>query len=304
MSTTRLEFQRDRPTTNADPRAQLLAGLPVAERRLLLAGIPTTVLEGGEGSPLVLLHGPGESAAKWLRVLPELVKTHHVIAPDLPSHGASGESEEDLDADHVLAWVGELIAHTCPSPPILVGQVVGGAIAARFAIRHGDRIDRLVLVDSLGLAPFRPAPRFALGMIRFLARPTERSYDRFMRQCSYDLDGLRQQMGERWEPFVAYNLMSARSPRSKTVGRLIRTFGLTRIPPEDLARIPVPTTLIWGRYDRATRLRRAEAASERHGWPLYVIDDCADDPPRDRPEAFLEALHLALGTTPMREAIS
>ncbi|HEX6070371.1 MAG TPA: alpha/beta hydrolase [Longimicrobiaceae bacterium] len=292
-----------RGTTDTNPRARLLAGLPVDERRLVLAGIPTAVLDGGTGSPLVLLHGPGESAAKWLRVIPELVKTHHVIAPDLPGHGSSGGSEDALDADQVLAWVGDLIGHTCPSPPILLGHVVGGAIAARFAARHGDRIERLVLVDSLGLAPFRPTPRFALAMVQYLARPTERTYDRFMRQCSYDLDALRRQLGDRWEPFVAYNLRGARPPGSRAVSRLIRAFGLPRIPPEDLARIAVPTTLIWGRHDRANRLRIAERASARHGWPLHIVEDCADDPARDQPRAFLEALHLALASTPLQEAV-
>ena len=141
-------------------------------------------------------------------------------------------------------------------------------------------------------------------MIHFLARPNERTYGRFMRQCSYDLDTLREQMGSRWDPFVAYNVMGARPPRSGAVGPLMRTFGLPRIPPEDLARIAVPTALIWGRHDRATRLRTAEQASARYGWPLHIIDDCADDPPRDRPEAFVDALHLAIGTTPAPEGRS
>jgi hypothetical protein len=44
-------------------------------------------------------------------------------------------------------------------------------------------------------------------------------------------------------------------------------------------------------------LRIAEAASERYGWPLHVIDNCADDPPRDQPEAFLRTLHTTLGST-------
>jgi pimeloyl-ACP methyl ester carboxylesterase len=304
MITPRTEEQRGHPTTESNARVQLLAGLPVGERRLALAGISTAVLEGGTGSPLVLLHGPGESAAKWLRVIPELVKTHRVIAPDLPGHGASGGSEQVLDAEQVLAWVGELIAHTCPSPPVLLGHVLGGAIAARFVIAHPDRVDRLVLVDSLGLAPFRPAPRFALTMVHFLARPTERTYERFMRQCSYDLDGLRREMGERWEPFVAYNLTGARPPGSRAVSRLMRSVGVPRIPPEDLARLDVPTTLIWGRHDRANRLRVAERARARYGWPLQVVEGCADDPPRDRPEAFLDALHLAIGTIPIPEAVS
>jgi pimeloyl-ACP methyl ester carboxylesterase len=285
-----------------DPRAQLLAGLPVTERRLELAGIPTAVLEGGDGPPIVLLHGPGEFAAKWLRVIPDLVTTHRVVAPDLPGHGASGGAEGPLDAPHVLAWLGELIDRTCASPPVLVGHVLGGAIAARFAADHGDRLDRLVLVDSLGLAPFRPSLRFGLAMVHFMARPGEHTYDRFMRQCSADLDGLREQMGERWAPFEAYSLQRARGPHARAVGRLMQAMGLPRIPPEDLARIAVPTALIWGRLDRANRLRIAEAASARYGWPLHVIEDCADDPARDRPHAFLAALRSEIGTTERQEA--
>ena len=276
-----------------DAREQLLTGIAVSERRLTLAGVSTAVLEGGDGPPVVLLHGPGEFAAKWMRVIPELVKTHRVVAPDLPGHGASDVNGGHLDADRMAAWLGELIERTCPSRPALVGHVLGGAIAARFAIDHPDRLRVLVLVDSLGLGRFRPSPRFALGLIGFQARPTERTYNRFMRQCSFDLDGLREQMGERWEPFVAYNLELARGPGAKAVGRMFRELGLPRIPPAELARIAVPTALIWGRQDRASRLRIAEAASARYGWPLRVIESCADDPPRDQPEAFLQALHTA-----------
>ena len=54
-------------------RERLLAGIPVTERRLQLAGVSTAVLEGGDGPPIVLLHGPGEFAAKWMRVIPDLV---------------------------------------------------------------------------------------------------------------------------------------------------------------------------------------------------------------------------------------
>lgn len=294
MSTMTGRKSRER-TAGDDPRKQLLDGLPVTERRLTLAGISTAVLEAGEGTPIVLLHGPGEFGAKWLRVIPELAASHRVVAPDLPGHGATGGGDGRLDVDRMVDWLGELIGRTCTAPPTVVGHTLGGAIAARFAIRSGDRLARLVLVDSLGLGRFRPSPRFALAMIRFMMRPTERSYDRFMRQCSADLDGLREEMGERWEPFEAYTLALVRGPGTKVVGRLMREVGLPRIPKEDLARIAVPTTLIWGRHDRANRLRIAEAASARHGWPLHVIEDCADDPPRDQPAAFLRALQAATG---------
>jgi pimeloyl-ACP methyl ester carboxylesterase len=245
--------------TGSRHRARLLAGLPVAERRLQLAGVSTAVLEGGAGPPLVLLHGPGEFARMWMRVIPELATTHRVIAPDLPGHGTSVAGRR-LDADGIRAWLRGLIERTCSAPPVLVGHVLGGAIAARFALNHSQRLSRLVLGDSLGLARFRPTPQFAITMIAFLMRPTERAYTRFMRQRS---------------------LREVRLPQS---------------PPDDLARIVVPTVLIWGRHDRANRLRIAEIASHRYGWPLHVIENCADDPPRDQPRAFLDALGVALGT--------
>jgi pimeloyl-ACP methyl ester carboxylesterase len=279
-----------------DARERLLAGIPATEQRLRLAGIPTTALTGGDGPPVVLLHGPGESTVHWLRVISPLMHTHRVVAPDLPGHGASGTPEAPLDPEHVLGWLGELIERTCPTPPVLVGRVVGGAIAARFAGRHRD-LAHLVLVDTLGLTPLRLAPRFELAVKRFMAAPDEHSYDRLMGLCSYDLDTLVDQLGEQWKPFEAYAIDRARTPTLQACfGSLMAQFGTQPIPPAELSRIAAPTTLIWGRHDMATPLRAAEAASARYGWPLHVIEDAADDPPMEQPEAFLRALHAALKT--------
>jgi pimeloyl-ACP methyl ester carboxylesterase len=280
-------------------RRRLMQGIGVDERRLELAGVSTALIEGGEGPPIVLLHGPGEFAGKWVRVLPALLASHRVVAPDLPGHGASASGDGPLDADRVLDWLDQLIEECCPEPPVLVGHVLGGAIATRYAIANGHKLERLILVDTLGLARFRPAPRFAFTMVRFLRNPNERSYERFMRQCSLDFDGLREGMGERWDPFASYNLELARSPAAKAAGALMREVGLPRIPAGDLARIEVATDLIWGRQDRANRLAIAERASARYGWPLQVIDDCADDPARDRPEQFVQAIESALAPTPV-----
>lgn len=275
-------------------RVRLLAGISVSERRVNAAGIPTAVLEGGDGPPVVLLHGPGESAVNWRWTIPDLLTTHRVVAPDLPAHGSSGSGDAPLDADRAVAWLGALIERTCPEPPAVVGHVLGGAVAARFAAQHGDRLRRLVLVDSLGLARFRPSVRFALGFLGFTARPSERTFERFMHQCAFDLDQLREEMGDDWTSFVAYNLGLARSEGGRDAARLFRRVGLPRIPSRELAAIRVPTTLIWGRQDRALRLGRAQKTSARYGWPLRVIDGAADDPARDQPEVFLRNLRGAL----------
>ena len=289
--------------TQSDPRAQLLAGLPVSERWLELAGMATSVLEGGAGPAVVLLHGPGEFAAKWMAVIPELAATHRVIAPDLPGHGESSVAGGPLNAGRVLAWLDELIEATCPAPPTLVGHVLGGAIAARFAVQHGSRLARLVLVDSLGLAPFRPAPMFALTLAGFVLRPTDGTYRRFLQYCLHDAPRVRERLGELWEPLLAYNLDRARTPSSRLAMRtLMREVGVPAIPPEQLARIGVETSLIWGRHDLANRLRVAEAASARYGWPLQVIEGAADDPAIEQPHAFSAALRHALAATAVTAA--
>src|SRR3954469_22911434 len=122
---TRTEDRDGAPATQ-EIRKRLLAGMPVVERRLELAGISTALLEGGEGPPLLLLHEPGAFGAQWMRVMSDLVTTHRVVAPDLPGHGASEVTDGELDADQVLPWVSALIEHTCGSPPALVGHLGSG----------------------------------------------------------------------------------------------------------------------------------------------------------------------------------
>jgi pimeloyl-ACP methyl ester carboxylesterase len=286
-----------RSTTGRDAPQRLLAGVPVTQRTVPLAGVSTAVWEGGAGRPVLLLHSSGEFAALWSRVIPDLVTTHRVVAPDLPGHGASEMAADGrLDPDRMLAWLDELIDHTCPTPPVLVGHGLGGAIAARFATDQDDRLAGLVLVDTLGLAPFEPTPTFGHALHRFLAEPTEHTRDDLFRQCFVDLDRLRDQLAERWAPLAEYALDGARTAgQQTTLAGLMPHFGLPAIPPADLARITVPVSLIWGRHDLQVPLPIAERASARNGWPLRVIEDAADDPAVEQPQAFLHGLHAALG---------
>jgi pimeloyl-ACP methyl ester carboxylesterase len=242
-----------------------------------------------------VLHGPGGNATHWARVIPELARTRRVVAPDLPGQGESEIHDGEPSADRVLAWLGELVERTCASPPALVGNALGGAIAARFAIDRPQDVSRLVLVDALGLRGFAPAPEFGQALHAFLAAPTPDTHDELWRHCAHDLDGLRARMGGQWQPFEDYNLDRARTPSVQTaLGALMAEFGLAAIAPEQLDRIAAPTALIWGRHDRATPLEAARAVSQRHGWALEVIEDCADDPPVEQPEAFLAALRGVL----------
>jgi len=295
MSSQRIVEDGSRRATGDDARRRLLAGAPVTERRLDLAGVSTAVLEGGDGPPVVLLHGQGGWSGMWLPVIAELVRTHRVVAPDLPGLGASKVPDGPPDAARALAWLDALIQRTCPAPPALVGASLGASIAARFAIAHPDRLSRLVLMGAGSLARFRPAPGVVLALIRFVARPNERTQRGFLRQIAVDPARVRALLGERWEASQAYLLDLARTPSVRAANRrLLRELGTKRIPPQELARITVPTSLIWGRQDRVMRLRIAEAASARYGWPLHVIED-AGHFSIEQPEASRAALRAALG---------
>src|SRR5512138_346678 len=293
----------DGSVASSEARRRLLANLPVTERRLSLNGISTAVLEGGEGPPIVLLHGPGEYGAKWIRVIPKLVREYRVVAPDLPGHGASAPVEGALDVDRIIGWLDDLIDCTCATPPIVVGQIVGGAIAARFAARHSDRIRQLVLVDSLGLTPFHPSPEFGQAMMAYLSSSTSETYDDLWARCAFDVGSLRDRIGTQWSDIKAYSLeCAAASALHGTQRSLMEQFGFPAIPSAELQRIAVPTTLIWGRHDVATPLSAAEAASSVFGWPLHVIDQAGDDPPMEQPDAFLDALRTAVANRDSRAA--
>jgi pimeloyl-ACP methyl ester carboxylesterase len=283
-------------------RERLMAGLPVTERRLTLNRVTTAVLEGGQGPPVVLLHGPGAYAAHWLRIIPKLASTYRVIAPDLPGHGESAMFRDPPTPGLMAAWLDDLIECTCVSPPVLVGSTLGGAIAARFAADRGERVAALVLVDTLGLTEFRPTPEFGAALNDYLSAPAAQTHDRLWNYCVFDLAALRTRMGEQFEMVKAYSLDRIKNTeRLAALQDLIQQYVAPAIPLDILERINVPTTLIWGRHDRATPLSVAVQASKRFGWELRVVDDAADDPALEQPEAFLGALDAALRTEKNKE---
>lgn len=289
-------------TTTSHPGAaheRLLDGTPVTSRRLDASGMSTNVLECGQGDPVVLLHGPGEFAAGWLEVMTALARTHRTVAPDLPGHGASDASSE-LDKVRVIDWLDDVIGGTCDARPAVVGRVGGGAIAARFAAERAGRLSRLVLVDTLGLAPFEPAPSFGEALQRFMVEPNQATYDGLMQYCMHDIEAVRVRLGDRWDAFADYAVGRAATATTRDAGGALMAAFAGEIPEHELAAITAPTTLIWGRHDLATPLRVAESASETFGWPLHVIEHAADDPALDQPAAFVEVLSAVLNERAQR----
>ena len=284
-----------REISSESARQRLLAGLPLRERRVDVAGVSTLVLEGGEGSPVVLLHGPGAHALAWMRVIPGLVGRYRVIVPDFPAHGESAPLDGELDVSRMMTWLAELVERTCARPPALVGHLTGGSIAARFAAEQPQKVGKLVLVNSMGLAELAPMPAFGMAISRFFTEPSHPSHEQLWQHCAHDLEGLKRQMAEIWNDFEEYNIeVASASALGASVPKLLELFARNPLEPALLERITAPVTLVWGRHDRATPLAVAEAASKRYHWPLRIIEGANDDPPVEQPEALVLVLRDVL----------
>lgn len=124
---------------------------------VMAAGIRTNVHDVGSGHPVLLIHGsgPGVSAwANWRLVMPELAQQARVIAPDMVGFGFTDRPEgQPYDMD---AWVAQAVGVLDAlgiAKTDLVGNSFGGALALALAIRHPQRVRRLVLMGSVGV-PF------------------------------------------------------------------------------------------------------------------------------------------------------
>jgi pimeloyl-ACP methyl ester carboxylesterase len=279
--------------------AQLIEGLPVTSRRLDLAGVSTSLIEGGEGPTIVLLHGQGGFAEMMSGLAASLVGSYHAVAPDLPGLGRSEVKIGNLDGPSTVTWLGELIAKTCDQPPIVLGVSLGGSIAARFALEQGSEISKLILVDSGSLGRFRPPPSLLFALIRFTRNPDRVGAERMQRQIFLDAAGVRARMGDRLTALQGYQIDRARQPSVNAANRmLLRKLGTKRIPDGDLRKIKVPVALIWGRHDRVMPIKHAERASAKFGWRLYSIEDAGHLPMVEQPAAFGAALHAILQAPP------
>ena len=143
--------------TAPDKAASANPDNPEIARSVQAAGITTNYHDVGDGFPALFIHGsgPGVSAwANWRLVMPALTERLRVIAPDMAGFGFSERPagiRYDLDT-WVAQAIGLLDALGLEQADV-VGNSFGGALALAMAIRHPQRVRRLVLMGSVGV-PF------------------------------------------------------------------------------------------------------------------------------------------------------
>ncbi len=275
------------------PRERILAGTPLSAHAYEVAGTTTSVLEGGDGPPMVLLHGAIEcGGVMWTPAVSGLVGDYHLIVPDVPGLGESTPMSR-IDLDTFSAWFRGLLDKVGVGKPILVAHSLIGTLAARLAARQSSLLSRLVIYASPGVVRYRMPIGLRYRALRFAVRPTARNFERFQRFALLDRDATRERDPMWFDSFSDYALARAHAPGVKaTMGQLFTT-QTKEIPPDELARIRVPTALLWGRDDRMVPIAMAESAAARLHWPLFTVEGAAHVPHIEQPRLFVDVLRAA-----------
>lgn len=132
----------------------LTTGLPaqaqnrIEDRFANVNGVRLHYLVAGKGHPVILLHGYAQNSHMWRPLIPQLAKTHTVIAPDLRGFGQSskpmtGYDKKTMAQDiHALAqWLG--YQHV-----VVVGHDIGLMVAYAYAAQYPNEVDRIALMDA------------------------------------------------------------------------------------------------------------------------------------------------------------
>lgn len=149
-----------------------------------IEGVKVAYVETGpaEAPALIFIHGLFGRLDSWQNNVPAFADRYRVLALDLPGFG---NSQMD-DRDYTIAWFSRVVKGLMDQKGIatatLVGNSMGGQVAAYFALSYPERVDKLVLVDSAGLA----RPPF---LVRLALRHTNRVAEALVRRAQRQTRG-------------------------------------------------------------------------------------------------------------------
>ncbi len=247
--------------------------LPGLEERIYESrGTRIRAFVGGDGPPLLLVHGFGGSAWNFAELRPHL-EGRRLIVPDLPGHGGSAP----LPAAATLRGFADALVPLLDGPTDVLGHSLGGVVALRLAERHPALVRRLVLAAPAGISS---STRLAELTITFLGlvQPGRIAGRRVHRIAGSPL--LRRVV---FGPFEVSNpdQLTERAVHGFLRGPLLHTdamgAGLALVaddPRRDLERVTCPVLLLWGARDRQVPLEDGFEYARRLRAPLRVIADC------------------------------
>ena len=262
-------------------------------RTTVVAGRPACYGVAGEGAPVVFLHGWGLAHHAYKRALKRLVAHGlRVYAPGLPGFGGTADlPARELSLRGYARWVGAFAdAAGITEPVTLIGHSFGGGVAIQAAYDHPDRVEHLIVVNSIGGSAWR----HDRGVLRSMR---ERPLWDWGLHFQADLLPVRQ--FTRVIPVIAEDAIPnlLRNPRAiLRVAHLARTADLTA-ELQELKRRRLPVTVLWGQRDTVIPQASSEALRAALGNPpciavpgnhVWLLTD---------PDAFAQVMTNIVGFT-------
>jgi len=246
------------------------------------------VWHGGAGPLLVLLHGAGDQAGTWNKVVPEVKRHFQLVIPDLAGHGQSDPAAGVLSLGTLLTALEQLLDAKPwrDAPLVLVGNSLGAWMAMLYTHKCPQRVTRVILIDG--------GPIKAVLEIGIMPKDRE--------EARRALDAVLDPSTPRRPNFVLDDLV-----RVSNTGPISR---LLAAGEEDmskylldgkLASFQLPVDLIWGASDRLVPLDYAKKLqSQLPHSTLTVIEHCGHGPQLERPQELTRVLLQVLASESSR----
>lgn len=252
---------------------------PPSEKTAVVYGQNIRYFEAGQGPAVILLHGLGSVKEVWLPTFGLLSAKYHVYAIDQLGFG---HSDKPLIEYKISTWVDFLQAFMQSqniAKATLIGNSLGGWIATEFAVQHPEMVEKLVLVDSAGLA--------SQGSITVNLNPATVAETRALLEAVfYD----KKMVTDQFVLQVFTNHM--RNNDGYTIQRTMA--GVAQQPQfedDKLNSIHAPTLVVSGREDELVSVSRAEKLHKGiTGSKFVVFDHCGHVPQIEKPDEFNRAV--------------
>lgn len=256
----------------------------------------TRVIEAGDGPPVFLLHGVGGHAEAYAKNVVRLGRSARAMAPDFLWHGLSAKPEY-VDGEDIPAYAGQLLdlmdAEGIERADI-EGESLGGWVALWMALHHADRVNRIVLNTTAGIrfqpgvVPERPREGRELLAQRSLAAISDPNRETIRKRLEWLFASPDRVTDELVE--LRFRLYSDPAVQASLRSVFLNAFagqGAPRktIPEEDLARITVPTLVLWTDHNPGTGPEVGRyIAAKIPGAQFACIEDAAHWPQWEQPE--------------------
>ncbi|MBV9925176.1 MAG: alpha/beta fold hydrolase [Acidobacteria bacterium] len=241
-------------------------------------------LDAGSGPVVVLLHGLGGNSTNWAFTTPALTQKFRVIVPDQVGFGQSDKPLINYRVGTYVDFLDKLLGQLKVERATLVGNSMGGWVAAAYAVKYPAKVEKLVLVDSAGFAPPKD---FDLAALSGLNPSTREEMKRLAGMVFYN---------PLLKSDAAVDVLLAQRMSAGdgyTIQRLVESiYHNEDMLDGKLAGLKQPVLIVWGREDGLTPLAREGEKFRRElpGAQWVVFDGCGHVPQFEKAAEFNAAL--------------